>query len=94
MDLRSKPRPDGTKTEKGVDVKLAIDMLIKAYKDHYDVAILISGDGDFAQVVQEVKDRAKHVELCVFTNQKCYHLRKTVDRIIELNQDFMDDCWL
>ena len=58
------------KVEKGVDVKLATDMLSKAFKNHYDVAILISGDGDFVEVVNQVKDLAKHVELVVFPNQK------------------------
>lgn len=91
---RLQRKPDGTATEKGVDVKLAVDMLIRAYKNHYDVAILISGDGDFAQVVQEVKDQAKHVELAVFPNQRCYVLRQAADRVVELTSDFMKDCWL
>ncbi len=40
-------------------------MMTKDYKDQYDVAILISGDADLVQVVQEIKDLAKHVELVV-----------------------------
>ncbi|GAW91905.1 hypothetical protein DET0347 [Calderihabitans maritimus] len=69
-------------------------MLSKGYKNHYDIAILISGDADFVQVVQEVKDLAKHVELAYFPNQPCYHLKQVVDKRIELNDRFLEDCWL
>jgi len=87
-------KSDSRKIEKGVDVKLAIDMLSKAHKNQYDVAVLISGDADFVEVVKEVKDLAKHVELAVFPDQHCHHLKKCSDRIILLNEDFMSDCWL
>ena len=33
--------------EKGVDVMLATDLVVRAYQDQYDTAILVSGDGDF-----------------------------------------------
>lgn len=85
---------DGTVIEKGVDVKISVDMITKAFKNQYDVAILVSGDADFVEVVQEVKDQAKHVELAVFPSQQCYHLRKCSDRVIILNEEFMRDCWL
>jgi len=49
--------------EKGVDVHLAVDMLSMAVKNLYDVAILISGDGDFASAIDAVKDLGKHVEV-------------------------------
>ncbi|MEW5947189.1 MAG: NYN domain-containing protein [bacterium] len=49
--------------EKGVDVKLAVDMVSKGLKNQCDVAILVSGDSDFAEAVQIVKDAAKHVEV-------------------------------
>lgn len=90
---RLQRKDDGTAIEKGVDVKIAVDMITKAFKNQYDVAILVSGDADFVEVVQEVKDQAKHVELAVFPNQQCYHLRKCSDRVIVLNKEFMDDCW-
>jgi uncharacterized LabA/DUF88 family protein len=91
---RLQTKADGTKTEKGVDVKIAVDMIAKAYKNHYDVAVLISGDADFVEVVKEVKDYAKHVELVTFPKQPCYHLRKHCDRIIELDIAFMNGCWI
>ena len=49
--------------EKGVDVRLATDMVAMGLRDRYDVAVLVSGDGDFADAVQVVKDAGKHVEL-------------------------------
>ncbi len=49
--------------EKGVDVRLATDMVAAGLRDRYDVAVLVSGDGDFADAVQVVKDAGKHVEL-------------------------------
>ena len=55
-------RPQGM-VEKGVDVKLATDMVAAGLRDRYDVAVLVSGDGDFADAVQVVKDAGKHVEL-------------------------------
>ena len=49
--------------EKGVDVRLATDMVAAGLRDRYDVAVLVTGDGDFADAVQIVKDAGKHVEL-------------------------------
>jgi uncharacterized LabA/DUF88 family protein len=48
-------------TIKGDDIHLAIDMLADAYKNRYDRAILLSGDGDFAPVVSYVKKEGKQV---------------------------------
>ena len=45
--------------EKGVDVKLATDMI--TLKDIYDVAVLVSGDQDYVPAVKHIKDLGKTV---------------------------------
>ena len=47
---------EGRYRQKGVDTLIAIDMITKAYLDHYDAAILVAGDRDFVNVVKAVKD--------------------------------------
>jgi uncharacterized LabA/DUF88 family protein len=79
------------KVEKGVDVEIATDMLFFAYQDLYDVAIPISGDGDFAGVIKKVKNLGKHVENAYFFVNRSYHLQKVSDRFLKLD-DFINDC--
>ena len=38
--------------EKGVDVRLATDMISLAWVDNYDVAVLVSSDRDFVPVAE------------------------------------------
>ena len=51
---------------KGDDICLSLDMIRDACKDQYDKAILISGDGDFVQLVEYVKNENKVVEIYSF----------------------------
>lgn len=50
---------DGVYHEKGVDVKIAVDMLVGAYDNLYDVAIVISSDTDLIPVIQKIKHLGK-----------------------------------
>lgn len=43
--------------EKQTDVNIAVRLLDDAYDDRYDVAMIISGDGDLAPSIQSVRDR-------------------------------------
>ena len=59
------PQLDGTtKTEKiahekGIDVRLALDVVRLARQRQYDVAVIFSQDQDLAEVVSEVKEIAR-----------------------------------
>lgn len=85
-------RPSGM-VEKGVDVKLAVDMLVMAFNGIYDTAILVSGDGDYDSVIYGAKNMGKHVENAYFTKGHSDQLKKACDKTILLDDDFLRDCW-
>jgi uncharacterized LabA/DUF88 family protein len=49
--------------EKGVDVGLAIKMLMLGFNQAYDTAILVAGDRDYLEAVQFVKGLGRRVEI-------------------------------
>ncbi len=53
---------NASKKEKGVDVKIAVDMIRKCLMENEcEVCILISGDADFIPSMQTIKDAKKEV---------------------------------
>jgi len=53
--------PDGTahsfmaREEKGIDVRIAVDVIRMAHHQEYDVALLFSQDQDFSEVAREIR---------------------------------------
>ncbi len=70
---------DGTFHEKGVDVKIAVDMLVGAYEDLYDTAILVSSDTDLIPVIKKIRQLNKKVEYIGFSHQPSYGLIKNAN---------------
>ena len=79
--------------EKGIDIKIATDMLVHAHRGSYDVAILVSGDTDFADAIQAVKDLGRHVEVVLFNRSGSRRLREVADRVVVLDNKSLEDCW-
>jgi hypothetical protein len=75
--------------QKGVDGLIAIDMLSKAYEDHYDIAILITGDEDFHPIVRSVKDTGKRVFGVFFDKHFSADLEKDFDRRYVFTKDWI-----
>ncbi|MBT4192163.1 MAG: NYN domain-containing protein [Candidatus Diapherotrites archaeon] len=73
------------KVEKGVDVKLAVDLISNAFKDRFDIAIIISNDADFVPAIKEVQNRGKKVFNVSFPKTKSFHLNKVCDRTIKID---------
>lgn len=70
--------------EKGVDMRIGVDMLASASKSLYDVAILVSGDGDLVEAVNAVKELGKHVEVATFAASRSDELAAAADVLTPL----------
>jgi Uncharacterized conserved protein len=72
---------DGKKFhEKGVDVKIATDLLIGAYENYYDEAILISSDTDLIPAIKQIRKLKKIIEYAGFSHSPSLGLQKNVDK--------------
>jgi uncharacterized LabA/DUF88 family protein len=86
--------PSSPPFEKGVDVQLATDMITHAFKNNYEVAILVAGDNDYVGAIQAVKDNGKHVEVALFGQERTSRqLRDVADRVITLDGRILRGCW-
>jgi uncharacterized LabA/DUF88 family protein len=77
--------------QKGVDTLIAVDMLSKAYENHYDIAMLISGDEDYVPVVDVVKNSGKRVYGVFFEAHVSSLLKESFDRHLILDQNWFID---
>ncbi len=71
--------------EKGVDILVAIELLAGAFKNQFDLAIVVSGDGDFADVAREVRGAQKLIFNAFFDAQKSYELAKAANGFVRLD---------
>jgi len=85
--LRKHKNKDGTFgfEVKGDDIYLANDMLVGAYENLYDTAILVSGDEDFVPVVNTLKRLNKKTENAFFAKTSSKKLRKLCDKATNLS---------
>ena len=78
---------------KGVDISLATEFLGNAYKNNFDVAVLLAGDGDYVPMVEEAKRQGKVVYVAFFqgeTSGVSNELRLASDRFIQIGTTFFD----
>ncbi len=61
-------RHGGQRVHKGVDTKLTTDLLVHAFNDQYDIALVVSGDSDFADPMYAVRAQGKTVE-CAYVKR-------------------------
>jgi len=58
--------------EKGVDVQIAIDILIGAYENLYDKLVLLSSDTDLLPAIRKIKELGKTVEYVGFSHKPSF----------------------
>ncbi len=84
----------GVPVEKGIDIMLATDLLYFAWNNFYDVAVVVSGDSDFAYAFQAVKNMGKHVEVAYFESGTSKDLLDAADNRHLLDRKFFRDLWV
>ncbi len=67
---------NGNIREKGVDVKIATDLIIGAVDDLYDTAIIVSSDTDLIPAIKYIKYRGKKVEYVGFSHNPSWGMMK------------------
>jgi uncharacterized LabA/DUF88 family protein len=77
--------------EKGVDVRIALDMVWLAARDDFDAAILMSGDEDLVPAVEAVRELEKRVEVALPAGAQAYHLKAAADADVTIEREMFDE---
>lgn len=62
-------KSSGAYHEKGVDVQIAVDMLVAAYENTADRIIIVSSDTDLAPAIKKAREKRKIVEYIGFSHK-------------------------
>src|SRR3989338_5517990 len=77
-------RNDGVYHEKGVDVQLAVDLVVGAFENAYDMAIVISSDTDLIPAIHKAKELGKQIEYIGFAHESSFGMQSnsTLSRLL------------
>lgn len=64
-----------------LDIELTTDLLTTS--DHYDTAVLLTGDGDYERPVEVLRARGKRVVVASIPEMTSYELRNAADQYID-----------
>lgn len=88
-----------TPQEKGIDVRIALDLVAKARRREFHVAVIYSQDQDLHEVVQEVKDiaaeqRREIILACAFPDGPKATSKRGIDKTnwIRMDEAFYNAC--
>ena len=80
--------------EKATDVNLALDLVLDSQSEEYDIAYLISNDGDFSGAVNAAIERfGREIVYVAIGNNKMisHHLKKVASNTLRINEDFIEE---
>ncbi|MBU3923289.1 MAG: NYN domain-containing protein [Nanoarchaeota archaeon] len=88
VDVVTKPLGSiaGRVFEKGIDVRIASDIIWHGLSSNYDVFILISGDKDLMDCLFRMKDNGKRVVVANFEGRVSKELKRIADEYINLSE--------
>ncbi len=90
FEIRDKPLQFSPSTykifQKGVDVQLAVDLVEFAYKNAFDIAVILSGDIDLIESIRTAKNLGKHVIIFGNKDVTAIEIRREADFFIDLSR--------
>lgn len=69
----------GNYREKNLDTQMVTDLILKATRNEYDVAIIVSNDGDFVSAVEGIKTLGRGVEVLYLRQMMSMNLKRVAD---------------
>lgn len=85
---------DGKYHEKNLDTQMTTDMLMMAFRNEYDVAVIVSNDGDFADAVKNLRELGKKAEVAYFKGSLSFNLRRSADIVRKLRPSYFSNLLL
>jgi uncharacterized protein (TIGR00288 family) len=83
-------KSDGVFHEKGVDVNIAVDMLVATYENLADTIYLVSSDTDLIPAIQKTQQKGKKVVYVGFSHKLSYALVATCKETRTLTKDTLE----
>lgn len=74
-----------SRSGKGVDIQLSVDMMSNVFRGNVDSVLLLSGDGDYAPLLDEVKRAGVLVYVSAFSDGFSSALKDRADALYELD---------
>lgn len=79
-------------TEKGVDISLAVHLLLDALKEKYDIALLFSSDADFCPAIRYIiKELGKEVIYCRFPTPRTDELIQCCSSVRVIEKEHVEN---
>ena len=75
--------------EKNLDTQMTADIITMAFENKYDVALIISNDGDFQSSVKTLKKLKKGVEVVYFKGNVSMSLRQYADVMRRIRRSYI-----
>ena len=85
-------KSDGKYHEKGVDVRIAVDILRGALKNEYRKCFVISSDTDLIPAILDARTQGKEIVYVGFDEFVSHALKANCTKIIILNRKIIADC--
>ena len=81
-------KPRQSQKTRNVDIQVVIDVMRFAFTDEVERVYLVSGDGDYLPLLDEVMRRGKQVEVLALSDGLNDKLSHSVDRFYDLDPVF------